>query len=237
MIKTSEFIEQYKKGTVPASTLVKMAAFKDELEKAMAAGKFEAMIKKATVGTAIFEFFKKMPEAAGAAFGAKIPGAVETASAAAMSSADKVQHFTNPMMSYIMGYGVLAGSLMAFHEAVKAIEGKVISWKNDFEKPKLFAKMLILHPELNDKKELVETYYEALWHFSPVMAQNPLAAGAYIKQALQYHHVAGGPLPNSVNELSLIQKNWSQGMRTEGDTTMGAILTPFRTAVGGNSKS
>ena len=66
------------------------------------------------------------------------------------------------------------------------------------QKDTLFKEVLKLHPDLTSNKERAKLYFEALIHFSPAVAQNPLTAGAYIRQALQYDHVAGGPLPASV---------------------------------------
>lgn len=79
-------------------------------------------------------------------------------------------------------------------------------WKMDSRKDPLFNEMLQLHPELKEEKSRAALYFDALWHFSPVVAQNPLAAGAYIRQALQMDSVAGGPLPAMVRELTDIGK-------------------------------
>jgi len=134
----------------------------------------------------------------------------------------------SPIGQVMLGSLVVGGSLMAFQEVVKSIEGKVVDWSQDRKRPKLFEEMLALHPELGENRKRAELYYEALWHFSPVMASNPLAAGSYIKQALQYDHVAQGPLPASVQELTLIEKNKMQAEENaHGDSFMTTVLSPF----------
>lgn len=204
MIKTSEFIEQYRKGKVPASTLIKMAAFKEELENKIKEQSFEKVAASSWMGAL-------------KSFGSPLVAAKKS-----------------PFAQAMLGGLVFGGSLMALHEIVKGIEGKVIDWSMDIKKPKLFSEMLTLHPELKEKEDRARVYYEALWHFSPTMAENPLSAGAYIKQALQYDHVAQGPLPASIQELTAIEKNKMQAQSAaKGDSTMTTILSPFSTAVKG----
>jgi hypothetical protein len=211
MIKTSEFIEQYRKGKVPASTLIKMAAFKSELEALLAAQSQDSIVKIAT----------------------ELPGGLfKQIFSKGRTALDTAAHFGIGGINIggaLIGGGVFGASMQLFMEAVKALEGKVIDWMNDTKKPKLFADMMMLHPQLGEyDKKLVETYYEALWHFSPVMAENPLAAGAYIRQALSMHHVAGGPLPNSINEVAMIQKNWHQGTDDKSESPMTTIMSPMK---------
>ncbi len=242
-IKQADFVDQYRKGKVPASTLIKMAAFKDELEKAFDAGRFDELVKTAVLmplevnglgeaaKAAIFpQFAAKTPNIFArlisavkgtGRFGNNVMGDM----AAGALGKDK----TNQINHLLIGGLVVGGAMSAFHEIVKTLEGKIIDWSNDRKKPGLFSEMLSLHPALlEEDRARVEQYYEALWHFSPVMAENPIAAGSYIEQALKYHHVSAGPLPNSINELTMIQKNWNQGMKDESSSTMSNIMNPFR---------
>lgn len=212
MIKTSEFIEQYKQGKLKASTLVKMAAFKNELEK--------------TSGLSIKELralakFRQSSIPGSFAFGRTAIGAEHA-----------LKNFGNTQVGRLMlGSLVMGGSFMALQEAVKALEGKYLDWSGEKEQPKLFAKVIELHPELKENEERAKLYFEALYHFSPTMATNPLTAGSYIKQALQYDHVAQGPLPASVQELTLIEKNRAQAENnSKSDSLMTTILSPFNTA-------
>ena len=92
--------------------------------------------------------------------------------------------------------------------------------------------MLDIHPELKENKETEERaalYFDSLWHFSPTMAQDPLAAGTYIKQALNMHHVSQGPLPEMVQRVTDIQKNIKQSLpEQEYATPLGAVFLPFK---------
>ena len=75
--------------------------------------------------------------------------------------------------------------------------------------PEYYAKMLEAHPEL--KKEdlkVVARYWSSLYHFAPFMAQDPLAAGAFIRQSIARGLPSefGGPAPDTYLTLADINK-------------------------------
>jgi hypothetical protein len=247
MIKSADFVEQYKKGKIPASTLVKMAAFRNELETTLETKTNEELMKIAAGMpgmSAIRNIFQRGMQGLGD-LANWAPGAVEGVKGVKSVAEDfrkgikYAPHISTvaskeglPIGQMIAGGAIFGGSMTLFMEAVKAIEGVLVDWKDDLRKPHLFKEMLTLHPALSEYDvNTVKTYYEALWHFSPIMAENPLAAGAYIRQALTMHHVAGGPLPNSINEITSIQKNWSQGTKDDSESTMTTVMTPFKTSI------
>jgi hypothetical protein len=60
-----------------------------------------------------------------------------------------------------------------------------------------------------------------------------MSAGSYIKQALQMHHVAQGPLPEMVGRITEIQKNIKQSVpESEYSTPMGAVFLSLRPQAG-----
>jgi len=145
MSATKKYTELYKQGKLEDTTLIKMAAFKEELN-----GLFtkEANIYK-TVGAL--------------ALAAPIFG----------------------LSSYGLGKGL------------DYLENKQL----DKEKEPAYQAMVGLHPDLLDEDQiLVRKYWDSLWHFSPHIATEPLAAGAYIKQAMEYEQT-GGPTYNMVKDL------------------------------------
>jgi hypothetical protein len=97
--------------------------------------------------------------------------------------------------------------------------------KLDATKQPLFDQMLQLHPELKENKLRASLYFDTLWHYSPVIAQNPLSAGAYIRQALQMDSVAGGPLPQMVKELIEIAKSHNQSRQNLPSSPMGIMFS------------
>lgn len=117
-----------------------------------------------------------------------------------------------------LGLSVGVGALgYGMNKAIGAYE----DYSLENAKPEMFKKILAEHPDLKEQKELAYKYFESLLHFSPTIAKEPMAAGAYIKQAIQMHSVAGGPLPQVVGELSSAykshmeaKKNSSAGMRS-----------------------
>jgi len=213
MIKLADFIQAYKDGKVKSSTLIKAAAFKDELEKALLNGTLtkQAVMSPGTSAGAFGRWFGNLSQGA-------LSGIIRSKPAK------------------IIGESLLVGgTMMGLYEAVKALEGKVIDWSMDAKKPQKFQEMLELHPELKEKETRAKLYYEVLWDFSPTVADNPLSAGAYIKQALQYDHVAQGPLPASLSELAAIENNVQRGSH-KGESFMTTIMAPYRGAIGGGEK-
>lgn len=172
MSQVQKILELYKQGKIKESTIIKMAAFKDELTK---------------------EAFS--------------PG---------------VENFIDALK---LSLGV--GAVMSAVGAGAHVLGDVYTkHKMDTQKEPLFQKMLQLHPELKENENQAWQYYEALWHFSPVIATNPMSAGAYIKQALMYHHVAQGPLPDLVQRLvDIEQKHRDSTQKTKSPT--GTAMSGF----------
>lgn len=117
-----------------------------------------------------------------------------------------------------IGLGLTAAGAQA---GLKAYE----RYKITQDQESLFKEVLRIHPDLAANKERAKLYFVALIHFSPVVAQNPLTAGAYIKQALQYDHVAGGPLPQSINELTQIQRQVTEAHKNAPKSTLGTVLS------------
>jgi hypothetical protein len=198
MIKISEIEQEHKNGKVSKATMIKMAAFRAELEKSAF-----------NFGSTARVLLPKMQE--GAAWAA---GGVATTAA-------------------LGGIGAL------IHFGIQELEGAWEQHKLDSNMEPMFQKVILEHPELGEdekKQNLARKYFDALYHFSPAMAENPLTAGAYIKQALQMHHVAGGPLPEMVEKATQIQKNLSDARdkdKSEYVTPLGAIFLPFKPKSGG----
>lgn len=106
---------------------------------------------------------------------------------------------------------LLAGAIGAAPAIGDAISGAVGDYKLKKAKEPAFNAMLEYHPQLkNEDMDTVRKYFDSAWHFSPHLAQDPLAAGAYIRHALQYKDATGGPAPNLVGDLSQLEKNVSQ---------------------------
>lgn len=187
MIKTAEFIRGYREGKVPGETLIKMAAFREELLKSADGETFLSTLSGSVKN--------QLPNAVGMAAG--------------------------------MG---LAGLVFA---GMKALEGRYEKYRLDSSKEPLFQEMIVLHPELikSEKDEdITRKYYEALWHFAPAIAQNPITAGAYLKQSLGMHHLYQGPLPEMIQKATSIQKEVAQGTpeQKEFSTPFSAFMMPMK---------
>lgn len=84
--------------------------------------------------------------------------------------------------------------------------------KADRETVEYFQKMLSSHPKLRDyDPEEVAKYWESLYHFSPMVAKDPLGAGAFIVQSIDrgYSDIGGPPL-DVYRALADIQKNYNE---------------------------
>ena len=95
-------------------------------------------------------------------------------------------------------------------------------------------KMLDGHPELKKADpEQVAKYWESLYHFAPYMAQDPLAAGAYIRQSLArgYAEEFGGPPPDTFATLSNINKQMVDSAKSGKDSPTRKSLRNVITSV------
>jgi len=158
---TNDFIEQYKQGNIPKSTIIKMAALKGEIEK--------------------LAEDSRMPKSWGGFKGSA------------------------KQLGYIALISALAGGVMtAGAKGLEKLDEKLF---DDKRKLKAFKDMTSKFPELlrdNDKKAVVD-YFSSLWHFSPHIANDPMAARSYIKHALTLHEV-GGPTYMTYKDLISAQE-------------------------------
>lgn len=182
MIKTADIIQGYREGKVDGSTLIKMAAFREELMKNA--------------------------------------GFWQTVSSAFNSTPGKVM---------LVGAG-LSTVAAAVHEGIKALEDKYDDYKLGQEKMPAFQDMLKMHPILKENESRAKLYFDALWHFDPHYAKEPLSAGAYIRQALSMDNIAGGPMPEFVDKTVQIAKAYNDANKGDrGEGTFGNIFMPLKT--------
>lgn len=76
-----------------------------------------------------------------------------------------------------------------------------------------YAKMIEAHPQLKkEDPKIVARYWESLYHFAPYMAQDPLAAGSFIRQAIArgLPEEFGGPAPDTYLTLTDINSKLRQ---------------------------
>ena len=171
-----EILRLYKEGKVSQTTLIKMAAFKEEFEK-----KALGLSQVARKG---------------------------------MSLADMG---TLLLTGAALGLGGVIGK-----EGIDTIIDKV----QESHKEPLFEEMLKMHPELaSEDQQKVQNYFNTVWHFSPHLARNPFAAGAYIRQALLLDTATGGPNITQTEGLVNIQRLHAQG-KDKGDTLGGILFRP-----------
>ncbi len=112
---------------------------------------------------------------------------------------------------------LLAGAMGAAPILIGGAVGIVEKLLTDRKKGPAYQKMLEYHPSLKtEDQELIARYFDSMWHFSPHLAQDPLAAGAYIRSALQYHGVSGGPTPNMVKDINTLQRETRQDTQRSG---------------------
>tara|TARA_Y100001938_G_scaffold151168_1_gene246802 strand:- start:7604 stop:8422 length:819 start_codon:yes stop_codon:yes gene_type:complete len=117
----------------------------------------------------------------------------------------------NTMMGKAQGWlpylaaSIVAGSVLQGMQAVidKIIE-KVEEHGHKAKGKDYYKKMLEAHPSLmKEDPEVVAKYWDSLYHFAPQMGQDPLAAGAYIRQSIDRGlEDVGGPSPDMVKNLT-----------------------------------
>lgn len=107
----------------------------------------------------------------------------------------------------VLMLGALMGAIGdTIYESVQKNIGRV-------KEPKYFKKMVEAHPELaKESPEAVAKLWSTLYHHAPNMAQDPVAAGAFIRQSIGrgYLEEWGGPSPDTYKTLTDVQKSLSE---------------------------
>jgi hypothetical protein len=117
---------------------------------------------------------------------------------------------------------IVAGSVL---QSVQAFIDKVIDKIEEHgHKAKgkdYFEKMLKAHPTLTkEDPDVVAKYWESLYHFAPSMGQDPLAAGAYIRQSIDKGlEEVGGPSADMVKNLTDIDSSHARTMKERKPST------------------
>lgn len=185
MSNVGKILSLYKKGKISESTIIKMASFKEELLSFLN----EETLEKNAFGpkTDITQKGLKLiyPAAKKKLFGDTAKRILATAAI----------YPTLALSNYMIGKGMQSAS-----DATQEIELK-----------SAFKKMMEYHPQLNTEDPLlVKKYWDSLAKFAPAIASEPLAAGAFIKQALQYEEGIGGPPFPQVEALIKAQKTYKE---------------------------
>lgn len=131
-----------------------------------------------------------------------------------------------------MGGAVIAIGLTATAKIVEDILAYLKEHNLKKKSSKYFAEMLIAHPELKkEKPATVARYWASLYHFAPYMAQDPLAAGAFIRQSLArgLPEEFGGPAPDTYSTLASINESI---LKARGQIRPGDLGSAARTTFG-----
>lgn len=97
-----------------------------------------------------------------------------------------------------LAFGAAVAGANAIFEGAQKLKTKMA-------KDPSFKRMMDMHPELNKMDpDTVLKYWDNLYHFAPKMAQEPLAAGAYILQVSRMADF-GGPTADTIKTVSEIE--------------------------------
>jgi len=129
----------------------------------------------------------------------------------------------------------IVGSAIA--ATIGTFADEIVDWLKDnklkSKSKEYYQEMLKAHPALKkENPEIVARYWASLFHFSPHMAQDPLSAGAFIRQSIDrgFPELYGGPPVDTYSTLAGIQKAHKDSKGTTGrfsavtDTAMGKLL-------------
>jgi len=108
----------------------------------------------------------------------------------------------------------LAAGLVLGASVVDSILDNLKDRYDTYQLKGYFEKMLEAHPQLKgEDPKLVAKYWESLAHFSPIMAKDPLASGAFITQSITRisGDQFGGPPPDTYQTLGTIQQRTREG--------------------------
>lgn len=119
----------------------------------------------------------------------------------------------------------MAGFVVA--DFIEDVVSSVKKYRATSMEPVFYRKMLNTHPELmNADPEMVGKLWASLWHHAPLMAQDPVAAGAFIRQTIQRGHMQefGGPAPDTYSTLTSINQNLAGGKGGDKGTGAKGVL-------------
>lgn len=128
---------------------------------------------------------------------------------------------------YLAGVGTSMGAALGTIGTLKMVEmmSEYFRKKRVQAKSKeYYIKMLEKNPQLQKHNpEDIAKYWESLNHFAPSMAEDPLAAGAYITQSLNRLSTEefGGPPPEVINTLADTENK----IRGKGSSSMSQDVT------------
>lgn len=118
-----------------------------------------------------------------------------------------------------IGYGLAVGTaLVGATRLVDEIIDYLKEMRVQSKSKDYYQKMLDEHPELKKQDpKLVAKYWASLYHYAPYIAQEPLTAGAYIRQSLDRAYAYGGPGPDVVSTLANVNKSMNdvRGKKTQ----------------------
>jgi hypothetical protein len=200
-----KILNLYRKGKISEATIIKMASFKEELISFLN----EEPLEKNAFGSKIDTTQKGLklvyPTVKKSLLGNTAKRILATAAI----------YPTLALSTYMIGKGMQSASDAA----------------QEFELKNAFKKMMEYHPQLNTEDPLlVKKYWDSLAKFAPAIASEPLAAGAFIKQALQYEEGIGGPPFPQIEALIKAQKTYKETHPLNKENLGEQVLTGSRGA-------
>lgn len=113
------------------------------------------------------------------------------------------------LQGLLFGGGLTAGSALA--DSLHSVIAKKML---DSKKESALQTAISLHPKLQTKdQERLKLYYNTLWNFAPDIAQDPLAAGGILYQAMEMDAYGGFPA-DTLKTIIDIQSKKSQSKPT-----------------------
>lgn len=102
------------------------------------------------------------------------------------------------------------GAAMLLAAGLKGGEALYDKFHKPLQKKKYYNAMAAEHPDIvKDHPEDSKKFFNTLYTFNPTMASDPLAAGSFLRRALQYK--SEGVQPNDLKTLTDINKNLHGG--------------------------
>ena len=130
----------------------------------------------------------------------------------------------------IMGLGALLGvGSLGATAGVQAVAQKVKDYQSSIDKAKNYKAMLDANPELATKNvdaKMVQRHFDTLHRFNPEYAADPVVAGTYVQNSLEFARPNIEALNNIVNARKNLAQAKAQSM------IPGALGAGVSTAVG-----
>jgi hypothetical protein len=209
------FAEMYKKGKIDDTTIIKMAAYQEELEDFIE--ECRELVKEGALNLNFLKKIKDIPKT--------LKGGIPTP--ANLAKMDPVQQ----QLSRVIGLAELAGVLGGGARGVDYLLDKRTAAQTQKQIDSTITD-LMQDPQVKDyDRDLVERYFRSMVHFSPSIASDPVAAKSHLLGMLAWKD--SGLMPSTIfSDMAKVEENLAKIKKDREHLLLGMAKEPIKSLTG-----